>query len=174
MAASRELASKEGLQSLNMRDVAKKCNVSVGSVYNYFPSKADLIAETIQDLWQSIFHIGKFPNNTNSFTDYVAWIFESVHVGIEEYPNFFTAHSMSFANADKGKAREVMEKYFHHMKTELIKALEKDNNIREAAFSDDFSKADFVGFVFTNLLNLLIKQESSCNILIEIIKRSIY
>ncbi len=174
LAASRELASKEGLQSLNMRTVAKKCNVSVGSVYNYFPSKGDLIAETVQDLWQSIFYIDKISNKTDSFTDYVAWIFESVHLGIEEYPNFFTAHSMSFANTDKGKAREVMEKYFDHMKAELLMALEKDNNIKAAVFSDYFSKSAFVDFVFSNLLNLLMKQENSCNILIEVIKRCIY
>lgn len=44
--ASREIASKDGLQSINMRNVAKHCGVAVGSIYNYFPSKADLIIAT--------------------------------------------------------------------------------------------------------------------------------
>ena len=54
LAVCKEFVKENGLQSLNMRTVAEKCNVSVGSVYNYFPSKADLIAATIQDVWQSI------------------------------------------------------------------------------------------------------------------------
>ena len=174
LAVSRALASQQGLQSLNMRTIAEKCNVSVGSVYNYFPSKSDLIAATIQDLWQSIFHMDKICNKSNSFTDYVAWIFESARVGVEEYPNFFTAHSMSFANADKGKARQVMEQYFDHMKAGLLKALQSDSGVRATVFSDDFSKSEFVDFVFANLLTLLLKQGNSCNILIEIIKRTIY
>lgn len=157
-----------------MRTVAKKCNVSIGSVYYYFPSKADLIAATVQDLWQSIFHMDKLCNKADSFTNCVIWIFDSVHAGAAEYPNFFTAHSMSFANSDKGKARQVMEQYFDHMKAGLLEALERDSNVKATAFSENFSKPAFVDFVFSNLLTLLMNQESSCNMLIEIIKRAIY
>ena len=43
----RELIRKEGYKSINIRHVAKCCHISVGSVYNYFESKTDLIAETV-------------------------------------------------------------------------------------------------------------------------------
>ena len=56
--ASREIASKDGLQSINMRNVAKHCGVAVGSIYNYFPSKADLIIATVEDIWKSFFSYG--------------------------------------------------------------------------------------------------------------------
>lgn len=174
LAVSREFALHQGLQSLNMRKIAEKCNVSVGSIYNYFPSKADLIAATIQDLWHSIFHIENSPKKLNHFTDYVNWIFESVYAGLEEYPNFFIAHSLSFANTEKGKARQVMEQYFNHMKDGLLNALQNDSDVKATAFSDDFSKSKFVDFVFSNLLTMLMKQENSWNILIEVINRTIY
>ncbi|MDD4781161.1 MAG: TetR/AcrR family transcriptional regulator [Tissierellia bacterium] len=38
---------------LNMKDVAHKCGISVGSVYNYFQSKGDLIVATIESIWTS-------------------------------------------------------------------------------------------------------------------------
>jgi len=170
----RELTAENGLQSLNMRNVAKKCNVSVGSVYNYFPSKADLIAATIQDVWQHIFHMDKSGRKVASFPDYVAWIFESVQSGAAEYPNFFTAHSMSFASTEKGKARQVMEDYFSHMKAGLIQTLQRDAKVVSTAFSPDFTESCFVDFVFSNLLSLFMNQERSCAILTEIIKRTIY
>ena len=32
------------------------CGVSVGSIYNYFDSKAALLNETVGNVWQEIFH----------------------------------------------------------------------------------------------------------------------
>ncbi|MBU5592986.1 TetR/AcrR family transcriptional regulator [Clostridium sp. MSJ-4] len=174
LAVCRELAAEHGLQSLNMRKVAEKCNVSVGSVYNYFPSKADLIAATIQDVWQSIFNMEKICKQSVTFPEYVTWIFESVQVGVAEYPNFFTAHSVSFASSDKGKARQVMMEYFGHIKAGMLDALQNDHKVKPVAFSEAFTQIAFVDFVFSSLLALLMKKESSCTMLTEIIKRSIY
>ena len=36
------LAKEKGLSSINMRSVAIECSVSVGAIYNYFPSKSEL------------------------------------------------------------------------------------------------------------------------------------
>jgi AcrR family transcriptional regulator len=174
LATSRELAAEQGLQSLNMRTVAKKCNVSVGSVYNYFPSKSDLIAAVIQDVWQSIFNLNKISNETDSFVDYVIWIFESVQEGVLEYPGFFMAHSMSFAGSDKEKGRQVMTKYFGHMKSGMLASLQKDRNVKLSVFTENFTQKDFVDFIFSNIITLLMKQEHSCTILTEIIRRMIY
>lgn len=48
----RDIVIKFGLQGLNIRDVAKQCGVSVGSIYNYFPTKSDLIIATIESVWR--------------------------------------------------------------------------------------------------------------------------
>ena len=55
LAASRKIVKEQGIQALNMRAVAAAANVAVGSVYNYFPSKAELVTATVQDL--SLIHI---------------------------------------------------------------------------------------------------------------------
>ena len=57
LAASRKIATEQGLQAINIRAVAQNCGVAVGSVYYYFPSKADLVAATVEDVWKSIFHM---------------------------------------------------------------------------------------------------------------------
>lgn len=174
LAVCRELAAQEGLQKMNIRTVAEKCGISVGSVYNYFPSKSNLIAATIQEVWQSIFHMDKGCNKEGCFTDYVLWIFNSVQDSATKYPNFFALHSMSFAHLEKGKARQVMDQYFDHMKAGLLHALQNDVNVRASAFSDEFSQKSFVDFVFSSLISMLMKQENMCNVLIEIVKRIIY
>ncbi|MEG0167531.1 MAG: TetR/AcrR family transcriptional regulator [Ruthenibacterium sp.] len=168
------LVAESGLQALNMRTVAEKCNVSVGSVYNYFPSKADLIACAITAVWQNIFHADSLCRQAESFSAYVTLIFENVTTGAAAYPHFFTAHSLSFAAADKGKGRTVMEEYFHHMKAGLLCALQADKNICAATFSDDFPANDFVDFVFSNLLTLWMQQAKSCAVLTKVICKIIY
>ena len=40
---SRELIQQRGWSAVNIRSVAIACGVSVGSIYNYFDSKAALI-----------------------------------------------------------------------------------------------------------------------------------
>ncbi|MEG2638911.1 MAG: TetR/AcrR family transcriptional regulator [Clostridiales bacterium] len=174
LAICRDIAAKEGLESLNMRIVAEKANVAVGSVYNYFPSKAELITATIKEIWQGIFHGDTSQANLSSFSDYVVWIFERVKSGTAEYPNFFFAHSLSFAAEEKGNAREVMDEYFSHIKGGLLMVLRHDSGVNPQAFNANFTQKDFVDFVFTSLLSLFMKKDSTKDTLIEIIKRSIY
>lgn len=170
----KRLVSENGLHSLNIRTVAEKCNISVGSVYNYFPSKTDLIVATIKEVWQSIFQADQISSQSESFPTFVTLIFKNFQAGAAEYPHFFTTHSMSFATSDKDKARVVMDQYFGHLKSKMLDVLNNDRKVASAAFSKDFTKSDFVNFVFSNLLMLLINQEDSCTQLIEIIKRTIY
>ena len=40
----RKIVMEQGISAVNMRSVAAACGVAVGSIYNYFPSKTDLIS----------------------------------------------------------------------------------------------------------------------------------
>ena len=44
LAASRTVARRQGLGGLSIRAVAAEARVSVGSVYNYFSGKTELLA----------------------------------------------------------------------------------------------------------------------------------
>ena len=45
---SRELLQKQGWSAVNIRSVAAACGVSVGSIYNYFSSKTELIGTIVE------------------------------------------------------------------------------------------------------------------------------
>ena len=53
---SRKLIQQHGWSAVSIRSVAAACDVSVGSIYNYFDSKTDLVGATIESVWQEIFH----------------------------------------------------------------------------------------------------------------------
>ncbi len=48
--AAREAASEGGMAAVQIAPVATRANVAAGTVYRYFPSKADLISELIADV----------------------------------------------------------------------------------------------------------------------------
>jgi AcrR family transcriptional regulator len=47
----------KGYKELNMRTVAKECNFAIGTIYNYFRSKDDLLAQLMADYWEEYYGI---------------------------------------------------------------------------------------------------------------------
>ena len=56
--AAREIARRDGLGHISIRRTAAMCGVSIGTVYNYYPAKADLVLAVIEDFWKRVFHGG--------------------------------------------------------------------------------------------------------------------
>ena len=52
--ASRELIRERGWSAISIRSVAAACGVSVGSIYNYFDSKAELMSAAVESVWRDI------------------------------------------------------------------------------------------------------------------------
>ena len=54
--AAREIALAESLSKISIRRIATVCGISVGAIYNYFPTKSELMIAVIEDFWRSAFH----------------------------------------------------------------------------------------------------------------------
>src|SRR6195256_206160 len=50
LAAAREAAAEGGMAAVQIAPVAVRASVAAGTVYRYFPSKADLISELISEV----------------------------------------------------------------------------------------------------------------------------
>lgn len=174
LSRGKEIVLEVGLQGLNIRDVAKRCGVSIGSIYNYFPTKSDLMIATIESVWKDILHGYKVCEEQHNFAENIRRLFLTIKKGSENYPSFFSMHVMNGVAVDKEKCRGHMDKYFNHMKKGLLATLNEDQGIREDAFSQTFTKEDFIEFIFSSLIMLLINEADSCDFLIEMIRRTIY
>lgn len=85
---SRELIQQQGWSAVNIRSVAGACGVSVGSIYNYFDSKAALVCATVESVWCEIFHR---PEDSAVFRDTqacIVWMYERMKYGCRQYPGF--------------------------------------------------------------------------------------
>ena len=171
---SRNMILESGISTFSMRTVAGKCGVALGSIYNYFPSKADLISATIESVWKEIFKPFDEISRLHNFIDCVVVLFDTIKNGNEKYPGFFTVHSLNFAAGDKAKGKEMMGKYFDTLEHKLLDALENDDHVRENLFQNGLTKKTFVNYVWTLLVSILIKGDTDCNPLVEMIKNCIY
>lgn len=174
LAECRKLVMEQGISALNIRSVANACGVSVGSIYNYFPSKTELIGAAVEDVWRDIFHLSGKDLAFQSFSDCLLWLFHRIRAGCDKYPGFFTFHSMSFAAGEKEAGRQRMEKYFGHIKKCLRDVLETDPKVRPDAFGKDFSPDILVEFVFTLFTSMILQNQDQCKPLLEMVSRCIY
>lgn len=174
LCAAKELVAEHDLQNLNMRSVAQRCGVAVGSIYNYFPSKGDLLIAAIESIWKEIMVEMQGIDATSDFLTGVQTVYSRIQAGCKKYPRFLGMHLMSASSVDLVKARRAMGQYMSHIKQALLQSLEGDLSVRPERFSAAFSRSDLVDFVFSNVILFLTKEEDSCGVLLEVIERVIH
>ena len=171
---SRELIRRQGWAAVSIRSVAASCGVSVGSIYNYFDSKTDLIGATVESVWCEIFHR---PEDDAVFQDVqacVAWIYQRMAYGCERYPGFFTLHSLGFLREDKTAGKQRMQQTWQHILAGLRSVLKQDVRIRPDAFTEQFTAEKFADVLFSQMLSALLRQDYDPSAVLEIVRRTLY
>ena len=52
---SKTLFISRGYENVDMKSISKKCNLSIGTLYNYFPNKRKIIVKILDNHWQNTF-----------------------------------------------------------------------------------------------------------------------
>lgn len=172
--ASRELIHEQGWTAVNIRAIARTCNISVGSIYNYFQSKSDLIAAIVESVWHDVFHFPESEESFESFTACIEWIFDCMEKGDEKYPGFFSLHSMSFIGEEKTNGQQLMAQAWAHIQDKLYIVLLHDKDVRQETFDESFTPRKFVEIIFSLLFSALLQQNYDCTAIVGMIGRIIY
>lgn len=171
---SRKLIRQQGWSAINIRSVASACGVSVGSIYNYFDSKAALVSATVESIWCEIF---RRPEDSAVFQDTracIAWMYERMEYGCRQYPGFFTLHSLGFMQEDKSDGKRKMQQTWQHILDELCSVLKQDAGIRNDAFTEQFTVERFADVLFSLMLSALLRQDYDPAAILEIVRRTLY
>ena len=171
---SRDMIQQQGWSAVNILSVAAACGVSVGSIYNYFDSKAELMGAVVESVWHEIFHR---PEDESMFQDTqtcIAWIYERMEYGCKQYPGFFTLHSLGFMQEEKSDGKRRMQRTWQHILDELCSVLKRDTKIRADAFTEQFTAETFADVLFSLMLSALLRQDYNPGAVLEIIRRTLY
>lgn len=171
---SRELIRREGWSAVNIRSVAAACGVSVGSIYNYFDSKAALVGAAVESVWCEIFHR---PEDRAVFEDTqacITWLYGRMEYGCKQYPGFFTLHSLGFMGEEKADGKRRMQQTWQHILEGLCSVLQRDAKVRPDAFTEQFTAEKFADLLFSLMLSALLRQDYDPSAVLEIVRRTLY
>lgn len=169
----REIVARDGLNALSIRGLANELNLSVGIIYYYFPSKDELIVEAIESVWEDIFQISDEIQNL-SFSVYMSKIFENIISGTKKYPNFFTLHTIMLQTDEKSRANSMMHIYMNKLKNKMREVLDGDKTVKDSAFTDGFTEDDFISFIMSNIMSLILDPSYKKDFFIKLIDKILY
>ena len=161
--AAKVIAHQEGLAAVNIRAVASACGVAVGSIYNYFPTKADLIAAIIEDFWRQAIHSEScVPASGEPFPAFVARLYGDLARELATFQAGWLSQIAALGAEERRKGRILESACFDHMRMGLGMALEQ-SGAAGPLLSTKEDRAAFVELVFATLMSLLRQGKRDCD-----------
>lgn len=174
LAVCRDLIHRQGGTALNVREVAAACGISVGTVYNYFGSKSDLVGAAVESVWYDIFRCEDSGSAFQTTRDCLRWLFDRLAYGNKQYPGFFTLHSASFLHNERDGGKQRMQKAWTHIIDMISRVLRQDPLVRPHAFDDDFTPEQFADLLFSLVLAAQLRSQYDSAAVLQLIERTLY
>lgn len=174
LSSAKQIALKQGITKINIRSVAQKSGISVGTVYNCYPTKADLLVAVIEDFWSEAFEKINFKTlDGKNFYEKIQEVYRNLYAYLHNFKENWL-EQISLLNAQEKKlGRKKEEEYFAKIHAMIISFMDMDENISSKEWEACISKERTAEFIFDNMLLMLKKDESDFEFFIAILKKLI-
>ena len=168
------IAAREGISALSVRKLAAACEIAVGSVYMYFPTKADLTAAVFTRFFgQALFEECCRVDGRESFTDYVRKLRAALSAALAEMDVDWFAEMRRLPRSEHEALEAARGPMLAHMEQGLQYVLEGDPAVVRSrlvgALSPEKLCPFVLGTVFTSLM-----ESSDCEPLFALLDTSLY
>lgn len=120
VAEARRQVKEGGYSSLTIRSVAAACGVGIGTVYNYFPSKDELLAQCMLEDWQQcVDNISAVSERSDHPEAVLRCIYEQLHRYETEHASVFRDNGAAAAFAGS------FTRYHQLLRVQLAEPLKK-------------------------------------------------
>ncbi|MBV8235596.1 MAG: TetR family transcriptional regulator [Acidimicrobiia bacterium] len=110
IAAANELASEGGYEAVQMRDVAARADVALGTLYRYFPSKDHLLIAALAEQVSTLQgRLAQKPPRGTSAADRVVDVLRRASRALERSPQLTAALVTALSSADPSVAEAKQE-----------------------------------------------------------------
>ncbi|MEF9968335.1 MAG: TetR/AcrR family transcriptional regulator [Longicatena sp.] len=164
-----ELVKVSGFKELNIRGLAKQCDVSVGTIYNYFPSKQELLVETVEMIWRKVFHNQVCDYEKSNFLQVLNWLETCLRNGAKEFPDFLSKHNQYFSGKEVQAGKKQMSEYFEHMQRGILYSLQEEKKLCKTLEVQCISQKDFIDYVIWSLVDCITNNRKT-DVLIKMIE----
>lgn len=171
---AKKIVYAEGISKLSIRRVAEECGVAIGTVYNYYPAKSDLILAVMEEFWRNVFHGQEFPADSSCFLESYEEIFYRMKKSLSHFRADFLEDVSVLDQKGRKQGKRLEEFYWKHMKAGMLMILERDRRIKENVWNESFTREGFIQFAFAQLTAMLRAGDMDCSFFLEVIKRLLY
>ena len=151
---AKEILYNQGYHKLNMRDLSKQCDIALGTIYNYYPTKEELVIELMADYWQNYLDtVEKIVDSDVDMYVKLKSIFNELKVFIQNFRlNWLTPElyeSQKYVEGGRRKEYVYMEKHISLLEAVLIKE-QANNNIHMK-----LDARETANFIIMNLITMV-------------------
>ncbi|MEG1963543.1 MAG: TetR/AcrR family transcriptional regulator [Clostridia bacterium] len=165
------LIDEQGFASLNIRDLANYVGCSVGTIYNYFSSKSDLVFSIVEDFWKNNFHSNIAENLHCDFLTFISNFYSSVFDKFTYFRQNLLPMMSILNDEEKAKGKNIEAEYKRHMLKHFIFVLQNDTLAPASIWTENFTKTNFCNFVLENIIFSIYNNNYDFAILKEIITK---
>ena len=152
------LASRGGYDAVQMRDVAERADVALGTLYRYFPSKIHLLVSALaREFEQTRQKLDKRPIPGDTPTDRIIHVLNKVTKNMQREPLLTEAITRAFMFADPSAASEV------NAVASLMERMLTDALHEGEPTSDERAIARVIGDVWLSNLVAWVTRRASAN-----------
>lgn len=169
-----QLAEAEGSDAVNIRAIAGRCEVSVGSVYNYFDSKEAILMAMAGEYWARTLAEMEGLGAGLPFPDQLAAIFAFLSNRLGDFRTGLMSMMRSAANRNTSTEQQQMQQMLHRLAGLLVQRISEDKAVAPGLWTNSFTLEKYAVFVQSNLLAALERREQEIEFLMELVRRTLY
>ena len=168
------IAAREGISALSVRKLAAACGIAVGSIYMYFPTKADLTAAVFTRFFgQALFEECCRVDGRESFTDYVRKLRGALGDALAQMDVDWFAEMRRLPRSEHEALEAARGPMLAHMEQGLQHVLEADPAVVRSRLVGALSPEKLCAFVLGTIFTSL-KEGSDCEPLFALLDASLY
>ncbi|MBU5438035.1 TetR/AcrR family transcriptional regulator [Tissierella sp. MSJ-40] len=172
LSVAKDIAAKQGITKINIRSVAQNSGIAIGTVYNYFPSKGDLLVAVIEDFWEGAFVNIDWQSLSNSnFYDNLEKIYDSLHLYLNSFKENWLEQLSLLKTQEKLIGKQKENEYFGKIQSRIMTLIDMDDSLRSYPWTESFSKQKISEFIFENMLIMLKKGEKDISFFMMVLKK---
>lgn len=148
---AKEILYNQGYSKLNMRALSKACGIALGTTYNYYPTKKDLVTEMMMEYWQSYLNsVNRIATSDHDVYQKLGEIFEELKAFIESFRQYWLTpelyDSPEYAEGGLREEHLYMEKLIQIVK-EMLDKEQMRNTVHSKLGSLEMAKFIIMNFV---------------------------
>ncbi len=143
----RKTLIEKNYKELNIRDIAKNCNIAIGTFYNYFSNKEEFVSEIFKDDWRNTLNLAeRLKTSEEPLKEKIRKIYISMQDFVDKYISIF--YEIAMLKGYESKRDYDMQDIY--VKVQEILSIEKNKgNVKSP-----LSMQKLAHFIVINIMDL--------------------